>query len=305
MATTKESLLSPTRMNHVVGNVSRKLAARFKNVRKYASEMRRQTKRLRVKVPKDVKTVQELVEGGIDPLFAVYAAVQNLTSVFSEGVSQFQELEEFYDIVAAAEDEYMPSGPPMSPLTGSYFTTWVFFDVRFGYDKETIGTCMIDVSGALDMDPFMVEAMRHFQASRMGIYEHVGVEDGKICLRELLTDDEFHCHCPAGYVGKKGELWYVRLCPPVGSLFDYHVTITTPYILLEAAKTDWVAYLNRTLLDASDQRQGLHDLLKYGPTLRYWPEFVFQAYHHHQTEAIFLKGLPDVKGSRPHARKEE
>jgi len=286
-----------------MGSISRKLAAHFKNVRKYASEMRRQAKRFRVKIPK-VKTVQQLVEGGDDPLFAVYAAVQNLTSVFSEGVSQFDELQEFYDIIAAAEDEYMPSGPPMSPLTGSYFTTWAFFDVRFGPDQETIGTCMIDVRGVMDMDPFMVEALRQFQASRMGIYEHVGMEGGNILLRELLTDADFRCHCPAGYTGKKGELWYVRLCPPVGDLFDYHVTITTPYILFEASKTDWVAYLNRTLLEAADQRKGLHDLLKHGPTLRYWPEFVFEAYHHHQTEAIFLKGLPDVQGSRPHARKE-
>jgi len=246
-----------------------------------------------------------LVAQGHDPLHAIYASVQNISSVFAECVSVLPELKSYYKTVGDAEEEYMPAGPPMSPLTRSYFTTWAFFDVRFGHDNETIGTCMIDVSGLMDMDPFMVEALRQFQASRMGIYEHVGVDGGKICLRELLTDNECRCLCPAGYVGKKGELWYVRVCPPVGVLFDYHVTITTPYILLNATKTDWIAYLNRTLLEASDQRQGLHDLLKYGPSDRYWPEFVFEAYHHHQTEAIFLKGLPDVQGSRPHARKEE
>jgi hypothetical protein len=32
-----------------------------------------------------------------------------------------------------------------------------------------------------------------------------------------------------------------------------------------------------------------------------WNEFIFQAYHHHQSDAIFLTGLPDVKGSLPHA----
>ena len=32
-----------------------------------------------------------------------------------------------------------------------------------------------------------------------------------------------------------------------------------------------------------------------------WNEFIFRAYHHHQAEAIFLTGLPDVKGSLPHA----
>jgi len=27
---------------------------------------------------------------------------------------------------------------------------------------------------------------------------------------------------------------------------------------------------------------------------------VFQAYHHHQFDAIVLAGIPDVKGSLPH-----
>ncbi len=290
-----------------MGYVSKKLAARFKRASKTVSEIRQEAKRLRVKIPKDVKTAQQHVEGGSDPLFAVYAVVQNLTSVFSEGVSPFKEFKEFYDTIAAAEDEYLPSGPPMSPLTGSYFTTWAFFDVRFGPDSETVGNCMIDLSGVLDMAPCMVEALRQFQVSRMGIYEHVGAKGGKVHLRELLTDDQFTCHVSAGYAGKKGELWYVRLCPPVGDLFDYHVTVTTPYVLLGTSKTDWVAYLNRTLLSMSvtDQRQGLYNLLKYGPSLHYWNEFVFQAYHHHQTEAIFLAGLPDVQGSRPHAPKGE
>ena len=109
-----------------MGYVSKTISVRFRNVRKYASELRRKTRRIHVSIPKDVKTVQELVESGNDPLFAVYAAVQNLTSVFCEGVSQFKELEEFYDIIKAAEDEYLPASPPISPLTPSYFTAWVF-----------------------------------------------------------------------------------------------------------------------------------------------------------------------------------
>ena len=37
------------------------------------------------------------------------------------------------------------------------------------------------------------------------------------------------------------------------------------------------------------------------PTPTHWLEFVFLAYHHHQFDAIFLTGRPDVKGSLPHA----
>jgi hypothetical protein len=42
--------------------------------------------------------------------------------------------------------------------------------------------------------------------------------------------------------------------------------------------------------------------MKRPPTLVYWNEFIFEAYANHVTEAIFLKGMPDVDESRPHSR---
>ena len=81
-------------------------------------------------------------------------------------------------MIAAAEDEYMPDAPPMSPLTRSYFTAWAFFDFRFGSGLETIGTCLLDVSERLGLDPGLVEATRQFQESRMGVYEHGGTRGG-------------------------------------------------------------------------------------------------------------------------------
>jgi hypothetical protein len=84
--------------------------------------------------------------------------VQNITSVFAECVSVFPELKSYYKTIGDAEDEYMPDGPPMSPLTRSYFTTWAFFDFRFGGDHETIGTCLCDLGGQLGLHPGMVEA---------------------------------------------------------------------------------------------------------------------------------------------------
>ena len=56
----------------------------------------------------------------------------------------------------------------------------------------------------LGMDSFMVETIRQFQDSRMGIYEHCGNEGGRCRLRELVTDDEFTCHVASGYRGQAG-----------------------------------------------------------------------------------------------------
>src|SRR3954463_10023366 len=177
-----------------MGTISKQLAPRFRKAKKQFAGLRRQAVVDFAQVPRDVKGVEALVRSGHDPLHAAYIAAQNFTSFFAESVSQFPEFDPYCQVVGPAQDEYMPSSPPMSPLTMSYFTTWAFFDVRFGPDRETIGTCLLDVADLLGMDSFMVETIRRFQGSRMGIYEHGGAEGGRCRLRELVTDDEFICH---------------------------------------------------------------------------------------------------------------
>jgi hypothetical protein len=287
-----------------MGKVSRKLANRLSRNRKLVGELRRHVNKDTAPTAKDVRSVEQLIEeDGYDPLHAAYLAAQNLTSFFAESVSTFDELDDYYKIVESAQDEYMPGGPPMSPLTTTYFTTWAFFDVRFGPDQETIGTCLIDLAEWLDMDPLMVQALRKFQDSRMGIYEQCGSVDAGVRLRELVTGDEFECRVPAGYRGQQGELWYVRCCPPLDKHVDYHLGFTTPYVLTEASKSDWTAYLKKSMLqtDSSDERAALDEFLKYGNDPRSWSEYILLGYHHHQRDAIFLAGLPDVKDSLPHA----
>lgn len=290
-----------------MGMISKKLATRFRKADKQVRNLQRQGAADFAQLPRDVRSREALVRSGRDPLHAAYVAAQNFTAFFAESVSAFPEFDPYCDIIGPAEDEYMPSSPPMSPLTMSYFTTWAFFDVRFGRDRETMGTCLLDVADLLKMDPLMSETIRRFQESRMGIYEHCGREGGRVRLRELVTDDEFVCYAPTGYQGKPGELWYVRLCPPLLDQFDYHVGFTTPYVLLGTKKSDWVAYLNKSVLGSADTRKGLEEFLKFGKAARSrkpdesWSEFIFQAYHHHQSDAIFLTGLPDVKESLPHS----
>lgn len=237
-----------------------------------------------------------------DPLHASYARAQHLVSVFAEAVSPLPEFEMYYGIVAKAEDEYVPGGPPISPLSGSFFTTWAFFDVRFGPDAETMGTVLLDMADRLGVSSPTCLAVRQFQQTRMGIYEHTGANGMRQTLRELLTGEKYSCIVPAGHVGRKGELWYARICPPLPGR-DYHVVITTPYVLTSPSKADWVAYLERTLdgIPGNDLPSRLQHLLKFGRHPHGWSEFVFEAYCGHTREAIFLEGIPDRPATLPQA----
>src|SRR3954469_11078076 len=115
-----------------MGTISKQLASRFRKAKKQFAGLRRQAAADFAQVPRDVQGVEALVRSGHDPLHAAYVAAQNFTSFFAEAVSQLPEFDPYCQIVGPAEEEYMPSSPPMSPLTLSYFTTWAFFDVRFG-----------------------------------------------------------------------------------------------------------------------------------------------------------------------------
>lgn len=251
--------------------------------------------------PSSVKDIKKLIEGGIDPLHAAYVSMQNLTSIFAELVSGLPELKAYCDIVGPAEEEYMPSGPPMSPLTGSYFTCWAFFDFRFGPDKETIGTCLLDVTNQLDFSLDMGEILELMQNSRMGIYEHLGIQGGKVLLQEIMTQEQYLCYVPAGYWGEKMQCWMVRLLPPINDLFDYSIVFNTPYVLTRETRDNWTTFIKRTILGADNETESYHEFMKYGLDTHYWNEYIFQAYHHHQHDAIFLAGLPDVQESLPHA----
>jgi len=255
-------------------------------------------------LPGGIKDIEMLIKDGLDPVHAAYVYIQQISSHFAEGVSQLPEMKAYAKLAGDAEEEYMPSGPPMSPLTGSYFTCWAFYDLRFGKDGDTIGKCQIDANDIFLLNPDQLDVLKKMSESRMGIYEHIGFADGYVRLKELITGDEFLCLCPAGYRGRSGELWYVRRLPPLlPELATFHVLFTTPYILIESTKDDWLQFLKRTLLKAhgNNDHERLHQLLKFGFSTNYWNEFVFTAYHHHQTQAIFLAGIPDLKATLPHA----
>ena len=83
---------------------------------------------------KTVATREELADH--HPAHAIYIYAQNQVSVMSEQLTALKEMDRFVKLIAKAEDEYMPSGPPMSPLTPSFFTCWAFFDACVGLPKR-------------------------------------------------------------------------------------------------------------------------------------------------------------------------
>jgi hypothetical protein len=220
----------------------------------------------------------------------------------TEELSGHRAMKPLSKIVARAEEYYCPGGPPMSPLTASYFTCWATFDACAGATKETFGKVVLAVGAALGMDDNLLRLMHLLQQSHMGVYIQVGTDGDLIVLRDLVTDVEFRCLVPSQYQGSEGELWYVRVLPPPYPSSSEHVVFTTPYVLRNPRLPAWQEYFNRVLPAApqQDRSEAYEQHMKFGYSHHYWNDFVFEGYFNHRPEAIYLVGLPDVPASRPH-----
>jgi len=242
------------------------------------------------------ETLKELPLG-----HAMYAHVQNQMSVMAEQLLELAEMKPFVKVIGAAEDDYMPSWPPMSPITTSFFWCWSHLDVSVNAYRETLGSVTMAVAAEFGVHPAMLTMMRTFLDSRMGVYRVEGYRDSCVKLRDLVTDQPCTATCTSGYTGEAGELWFARVLPPPVSRPDDHVVFTSPYVLLLPDVMGWTQYFDRVASQDSRRSriEALERDLKWGPTRRYWPEFLFEGYVNHCPGAIYLKGLPDIAASRP------
>lgn len=263
---------------------------------------------------KAIISQNELTE--YDPAHGLYIYGQNQLSVFVEQITDFPMLEKLADTYAEAQEEYLPSGPPMSPLTTSYFTCWGLFDLCFGGAKrETFSTIAIDLCKFLNSDEGLITLFEKMQASRMGIFKHEGNSGNLVFLRELITNREIKAISPSGYFGNLGEMWFARVLPPPfdNELFDYSIVFTTPYVLgkigsrkefIPFVERDWLDYFERNLRKTrlGEKERAYEHLMKFGLGRNYWNEYVFLSYRNHRHDMILLEGFPDIPSSLPHSK---
>jgi hypothetical protein len=264
------------------------------------------------KLEKSVISEKALSE--LDPLHGVYAYAQNKISVLVEQIAELPALSKLTNAYADAMDIYMPSGPPMSPLTASYFSCWGFFDLCVGLKKESFGTIIIDICRSLNVDQGLIKIFEYMQNSRMGFYVHEGVSEGFVHLRELITQKQVNVIVPSGYMGNQGEIWFARIMPePFAELnYGYSVVFTTPYIISEmrnerfvpSSEKNWELFFERNLGKTKiDNKNGAYEFfVKFGLNRHYWNEYIFEGYVNHQDDMILLAGFPDIPLSRPHSK---
>jgi len=247
-----------------------------------------------------------------DSLHATYVSALRRVDGFICSLSNLDVTEKLLQRRAKTEDIYMPSYPPMSPVTDSYFSTWLCFDMCVGVKQETYGSLLIDCLKAFGSDPSLMNTLERFQQSRMGFYINEGYQDGFVMLRELYTNKTIKTRVITEFKGQPGEIWFVRLLPDPAQQLDYWIALTTPYVVIntQALRTqsplypekEWLAFIERNLFKMKKKtaEKAYESFMKFGPSIHYWLEYVFLAYVNFNNEHILLTGFPDRPKTLPH-----
>ena len=203
------------------------------------------------------------------------------------------------------EAAYMPGGPPMSPVTDSYFMTWQTCDFRVG-GSETLATIAVELAPQLGLRHLQDE-FRTLGRSYNGLYEVQSRSSECTTVVDLVTGDtcevEFADRLPA----EPGTLWWARLLPPTEGA-RFWTAISTPYILVgDGIAKEWTAYLDRALAGAppGERPRRYLEHMKAGPHPTYWLDYVLDGYAGVDSVAVFLTGVPDRPSTLPHALESE
>lgn len=247
-----------------------------------------------------------LLGQGYDPLHIRYILAHQMVMMFADAMRDYEDFDEYGAAVGRIVNRYAPHPDESTPVTFSFLSLWMLCDLPFGRDRETIGSCLLDLLRAVEADAASLQLIHSLSESRMGVYQHQGRSGRFVIMRELVSGRELQVQSASGHRGERGELWFVRLGAPLDEDQDYYVTLNTPFILTDASVDDWTAYLNKSLVTASgDEPRTLHELLKFGRRPESWHEFLVRGFVRSDQHAVYVAGLPDVPASLPNSQRME
>jgi hypothetical protein len=254
----------------------------------------------------DAKEVQAAAQAGSEggpPEFRVYAAVHADIQHMAEQIVQLPAARRWAERIERAEDQYMPSWPPMSPISQSHFTTWSIYDLLVGLRGESLAECAFAMLNAFAPNREALPLVQALVSSRLGFYRCIDARGENVLLQEMLTEERREAVIASGHLGRPGELWLSRVLPPPAA-GTRSVVFTSPYVILLPELNEWEAYFERALppLRCATRAEAYIELMKQGPERDGWNEYIFEAYANHTGGAIFLVGLPDVASTRPQSK---
>lgn len=247
------------------------------------------------------------------------------------GAPQLERLSRLFDQL---EEEYMPGGPPMSPVYDSYVSQHILAEVPLGLANETPYTVLARLSSG---DPSRVRLHRLAQAladSHLDLYRVKHAAALSAQLEPLRGGAPLAVRLTGPFLRTEDRI-LARVLP----FEDGYFIADSPY-LLRASEAEWLDYLERVSRAAAAgnsnveaapeekrsarsakltskararlrQQQKLAARskapeavivrhLKYGSSERYWLDFIADGYAGERRGIVYLAGVPDRPETLPH-----
>jgi len=258
------------------------------------------------------------------PFFAHFcvvarAAAQLLAEPAFDGLARFHE---------EVEEEYMPGGPPQSPVYDSFSMQFVLSAVPQGIGSETPYSVLARL---LLRDPSRarLQAMAQSLAdSRLDLYRVKEASGNGAEIEPVLASGTVSVRLTGPFL-RAGDFCLMRVLP----FGDRFFVADSPY-LLKASEEDWREYLARVVskeqsassaaapqkaskLSSKEQtRRRQKDKarakrnepeeiisrhLKFGASPRHWLDYIMDAYAGERRGIVYLAGVPDRPALLPHS----
>ena len=258
------------------------------------------------------------------PFFGHYCAVTR-AAVQLLGAPAFGALARFHDQV---EDEYMPGGPPQSPVYDSFAIQFVLSAVPQGIANETPYSVLARL---LLRDPSRARLQSMAQSladSRFDLYRVKSASSHTAEIESVRGGGTLSVGLTGPFL-RAGDFGLMRVL----QFGDRFFIADSPY-MLKASEGDWYLYLARIVAQqqgadshpapqkasklsskeqarrrqkdkaratSNEPEEIIRRHLKFGPSPRYWFDYVMDAYAGERRGTVFLEGVPDRPELLPHS----
>ncbi len=260
----------------------------------------------------------------IRPFFGHYCVVVRAATALL-GAPPFRGLARFHDEI---EEEYMPGGPPQSPVYDSFAMQFVLGSVPQGIGNETPHSVLARL---LLRDPSRARLQRMARSladARFELYRVKSAAGYQAELEPARGGSAFSVWLTGPFL-RAGDFGLMRVLT-----FDNESYIADSPYLLKASEEDWLEHLARVVaqqqaptdahvsqkaskLSSKEQarrrqkdkaratrnepEEVIKRYLQFGLSERYWLDYVMDAYAGERRGIVFLAGVPDRPDLLPHS----
>jgi hypothetical protein len=243
------------------------------------------------------------------------------------GAPQFERLMRMYD---RFEEEFMPGGPPMSPVYDSYATQHMLSEVPHGVANETPYSVLTRLTSGQPRHEELHRLARALADSHLDLYRVTRAEGLSAELEKIRGAGTLSVRLTGPFL-RTGDRMLARVLPFGNGFFIGD----SPY-LLKASDAEWLEYLARASGGVSSngtseadpragssarltskQRMRLRQKkqasaaqeapdsavvrhLKHGRSERYWLDYIMDGYAGQRRGIVYLAGVPDRPEALPH-----